>query len=202
MKPSQWRQFAVCLLVVSVLGYPNCHSSNPPHHCKLLEQVFPILSSSFYSGRALLPACWLAAGCLSTSFLCKDNFIDYHQSSELISKICLYSDSRYLLYPYLFRELQIRFRSHKDESHFLHFVYSSQGMVNNSMFAYFTQKQETCLPCKQISKSWIFSCHVFVYSNQRNKISSSNTVWQHQYMLKLSWNPFWRCIDMTKNLLW
>ena len=100
-------EFAVCLLSVFVLywGIPFVKMVVHPFIVSFSSGSSLLLFSSCCSDRALLPECLLESSCLSTSFSCRDDFIDYHQSSELISKtLCLYSDIHIISYPRIYSE--------------------------------------------------------------------------------------------------
>lgn len=143
--------FAVCLLSVLVLywGIPVVTTGMHPFIVSFSSRSSFLLFSSYCSDRALLPECLLESSCLSTSFLCRGNFIDYHQSSELISKIfCLYSDIHIISCPHIYSEnlldqIQISQRFHL----FLSFellTIPCDGWTECLL----TQKHETCLSCK------------------------------------------------------
>lgn len=96
-------EFVICLLLVLVLywGIPFVTTVTHPFIVSF-SSGSSSLFSSYCSDRALLPECLLQSSCLSTSFLCRDNFREYHQSSELIYMIfCLYSDIHVISCPHL-----------------------------------------------------------------------------------------------------
>lgn len=100
-------EFAICLLSVLVLywGIPFVTVVMHPFIVSFSSGSSLLLFSSCCSDRALLPECLLESSCPSTSFFCRDNFIDYHQSCELISKVfCLYSDIHIISHPHVYSE--------------------------------------------------------------------------------------------------